>query len=455
MYTAWGLPRVAPSALGNHQPEFPVRTYVVQRGDTFLGIARRFRSPAQLIVQYNQGAPTMMYKGMRILDIHEKQRLTIPTVPVPSGYAWNDATASFVRVGRVGEPPADDCPVGAARDPIFHVCLPTGGAGNTACPPGLVFDPPQQICVWPQDVTQTCPVQGMTKDTNGVCQCPTGRTFDPNGDGGAGCYYCVTGATYNTATHGCECDAGLIYQKSTDSCVAPSTPVALPCPVANMTKDANGVCQCPTGRTFDPNGDGGAGCYYCVTGATYNTATHGCECDAGLIYQKSTDSCVKPVVCGPGTTDDGKQGCRPVVASDCAAGETFDPNGKGGYRCFACVGKGSVYDLATHDCICAPGSGWSAKDNACVQGSTPKPPPPPPPCDQGKTRTPVELIQDGVTYAPGDCVPPPKPPVKGGDQAAAAPKSNTALIVALALAGTAGAIGIGYALNKNKKKRAS
>jgi hypothetical protein len=87
------------------------------------------------------------------------------------------------------------------------------------------------------------------------------------------------------------------------------------------------------------------------------------------------DTDAKP--CGPGTTDDGTGTgtCRPVVASDCDPGDTFDPNGKDGWRCFGpCPGAGSIYDLSVHQCVCKPGTGWSEKDNACVPGGGEKPP---------------------------------------------------------------------------------
>jgi len=73
-----------------------------------------------------------------------------------------------------GEPPADDCPVGAARDPIFNLCLPTGGANNPNCPPGLTFDTAKGICVWPQDLPPNPPPPPLTCPSgyvlvNGLC----------------------------------------------------------------------------------------------------------------------------------------------------------------------------------------------------------------------------------------------------------------------------------------------
>jgi hypothetical protein len=450
--------RIADNLLGA-PPAPQSRRYTVQKGDTFPGIARRFRTPAAMIVAANPGAARTTYKGMTILDLREQQVITVPIVAVPAGYAWDDATASFVRIGRVGQAPSA----------LGTTCIP----GNNDCPAGEVCA--GFICV--SDPTcsdkqgQACTAgTGFPGVINcdGYCIESMHSSFCKTSDGDQGVYdthgNCVA---LSPGKQACENSTGVW---SGGACSCPNANTTLqngvcvasyydnksgqPCPVANMTKDTNGICHCPAGRVYDEVPGQGPGCYYCDPGATYNPNTHGCDCDAGLIYQPSSDSCVVPVVCGPGTTDDGNNGCRPVVASDCAAGETFDPNGQGGYRCFACNGKGSVYDMTAHDCVCPKGTGWSDKDNACVQGSPPKPPPPvDPPCDQGKTRTAVELTQDGVTYAPGACVPPPRPPVKH-DEAPAAEKSNTALIVALALAGTAGAIGIGYALNKNSKKKA-
>lgn len=145
-----------------------------------------------------------------------------------------------------------------------------------------------------------------------------------------------------------------------------------------------------------------------------------------------TNCTYPPAACGPGTTDNGLGGCRPVTAADCGQGETFDPLGAGGYKCFACPGAGTIYNLAAHTCVCPDGQQWSDSASSCAAKVAGAPPVAavPPPAPTQPTKTPAGT-----------------PPAQ-----ATGKKSNVGTIVAVAAVGAAAA-GLGLWLATRKKSK--
>jgi hypothetical protein len=425
----------------------PQRTYTVQRGDTFMGIARKMQTPVSQILAWNPKAPTMQWNGKTILDLHEGQVITVPVVTPPAGYAWNDATATFVRIGTVGG--------------IEHSTLGAGFgddcSDSSECDSGLVCAPGVGVCVGiPITVPPPqCILDYVIDPSTGGCvkQCQIGEVLDNAGN-------CVKqplpvgGAAKSLMQGNCEGSGG-----SWDD----TRPTGAECLCGPGTKqNENGSCvafvdPCPggadDGRTCNLDGMNGI----CLGG---NCVKGYCKDPMGNVgVEDGKGNCVAPT-CGQGQG----RGADTQVCMDCGQ-NGFKADG---IHCNECP-PGSIYNPSNSQyggqssCDCPPGKDWNADQTACKALNAPPPPQPKVTCVAPETYDPntnscIKVKPPGpppcstsqqLDVHANACVPKHEPP-----QAAAAPKSNTALIVALALAGTAGAVGIGYALNKNKKRKA-
>lgn len=175
---------------------------------------------------------------------------------------------------------------------------------------------------------------------------------------------------------------------------------------------------------YDPSAPGGAGCFACNPGQTYDFASHTCLCPTGQLWNTMANACKPPA----------------KSQADCLGVELFDTMGPTGAHCYSCDAP-MHYSAATHQCECPDGQSWSG--TACVQGAAPGPVQKA--CPQGSTL-------DPKTNA---CVQS-SPPVKKDGAATNAitddSGSNTALYVGLGVIALAiGGGGIYMATRKSKK----
>jgi hypothetical protein len=345
-------------------------TYRVKENDTFSRIARDLGTTEELLLEANPDVPRMLHGDRMILDLQVGQTLGCPCnvgAPVAAdtpGWKWAPAAVSaivdmFVNGKRVASP-------GLKLDPTLWMPLRSSmgqwwavpRAGVTISTSTRTFAPgdPMNVAVTPSFamLPGSQPRVAM-KNKVGAGTGPLGSDCSTDDDCISGnciatfCAPSLTACTTNAHWDGtsCACDAG--YQWSKDwprECIQ----------VATTAPPAGG----------DP-------AYVCVQGGgTWD----GSNCT------------YPPAACGPGTTDDGTGGCRAVTADECSAGETFDPSGAGGYRCFSCDGAGTTYNLAAHTCVCADGQQWSDTSKSCVAkvaGTPPAAVPPPAPKEPAKS----------------------------------------------------------------------
>ncbi|CAL6037692.1 Conserved_hypothetical protein [Hexamita inflata] len=156
------------------------------------------------------------------------------------------------------------------------------------------------------------------------------------------CVLCPQDSIPNKVNNTCDCSGNLIYDSSSNSCVA--------CPDNSISE--NNICVCSSSSYQMNTQDDSFSCFSCPQDSAPNQLTQTCDCLANSVYTQQSNSCTK---CLPNSIS---------VNNVCVCSESSYQDSD--LSCVLCPSESTVNQI-DKTCVCSENSFYDRSSNTCVQ----------------------------------------------------------------------------------------